>query len=78
MDTESENVNVADFLPASAVTTNKKSNKRAISEDVNQMQVDEVEGIEGTVKSNTPKTKKRKQNNTELRKIPVPPHRYVV
>lgn len=72
---DTDNVNVADFLPASAVTTNKKGVKRAINEEVSQMQVDEVVGIEGTVKSNTPKTKKRKQNNTELRKIPVPPHR---
>lgn len=75
MDTESDNVNVANFLPASA---NKKGIKRAISDEVGQMQVDEVEGIEGTVKTNTPKSKKRKQNNTELRKIPVPPHRYFV
>lgn len=75
MDTQNDNVNVADFLPASV---SKRGNKRHISEEGNQMQVDEVEGIEGTVQSTTPKTKKRKQNNTELRKIPVPPHRYVV
>lgn len=78
MDVDSVNINVAAFLPEGTVkkTAAKAGKKRAISEG-DAMQVDETSGIEGTAKgAAAPKTKRKKQNSLELRKIPVPSHRY--
>lgn len=71
MDT-TDNINVTDFLPPSS----SKAKKRAV-DDGGAMQVDEVQGIEGAIRTNAaPRSKKRRNNNIELRKIQVPPHRY--
>lgn len=75
MDESSENINANVFLPASTQNTNK-SKKRAISED-DKMIVDDDTGIEGSIKKNAPKTKRKKFSNSEYRKIPVPAHRFV-
>lgn len=81
MDIDTENINVNEFVPAtkqnkSSDVTHTKGKKRAISEG-EQMQVDEVSGIEGGAKKNTPKTKRKRHANLEVRKIPVPAHRFV-
>lgn len=71
---DTDNINVSDFLPPS---TSVKAKKRSAASNVDDgaMQVDEVQGIEGAVRTNAPRQKKRRNNNTELRKIQVPPHR---
>lgn len=79
MDTNDNDINIdANFLPATsaAKTSSAKGKKRAISEG-EQMVVDDATGIEGTVRQ-APRRKRKKQNSLELRKIPVPPHRFVV
>lgn len=74
-----DNINVASFLPpstaASKVKPSTKAKKRALSENVDDMQVDEATGIEGAIRTNVPKTKRKKHSSLELRKIPVPSHR---
>lgn len=76
MDTNENDVNIdaVTFLPATAQPS--KAKKRAISEG-ERMVVDDASGIEGTVRQ-APRRKRKKQNSLELRKIPVPPHRFVV
>lgn len=74
MDVDNPNINVAAFLPDTAPKA-AKGKKRAISEG-DRMQVDAATGIEATAKSAAPKTKRKKPSSTELRKIPVPSHRY--
>lgn len=87
MDTEevATNIDANAFLPSKVEHTsrnNKAGKKRTISstasgQDDQQMQVDEATGIEGGRKSNAPKNKRKKHTNAELRKIAVPPHRFV-
>lgn len=81
MDTDEVNLSADNFLPTASshnknkTTTNAaKGKKRTISDD-NEMQIDEVSGIEGKAKSATQKPKRKKPTNLELRKIPVPSHR---
>jgi len=82
MDVDTTNINADDFLPSKSSKKNQnKSKKRTISstmatEDNDKMQVDEVSGIEGKPKVTGPKSKRKKQVNIEIRKIPVPAHRY--
>lgn len=82
MDIDSANINTDEFLPSRPQKKNhNKGKKRTISsttagDDGEQMQVDDVSGIEGTRKSNVPKTKRKKQLTVEMRKVPVPSHRY--
>lgn len=82
MDTDNDNINVNQFVPAVAEVANpnksqSKGKKRAISEGDQIMQVDEISGIEGGSKKNVPKSKRKKHTNLELRKISVPSHRFV-
>lgn len=74
MASESVNISTNDFLPTKS--SKKAGQKRTISfGDGDQMQVDEATGIEGTRKTNAPKSKKKKTSNVDIRKIPVPTHR---
>lgn len=73
MDESTENINAEQFLPATNQNKNK-TKKRAISED-DKMIVDDETGIEGAVKKNVPKSKRKKFTNSEFRKIAVPAHR---
>jgi len=82
MEVETVNIDADEFRPAAAQKKNQnKGKKRTISSATNDndgdhMQVDDVSGIEGTVKSTAPKKKKKKQAVVEIRKVPVPTHRY--
>lgn len=82
MDTEEVNLSTENFLPSSPTSLNKKQNttntkgKKRTLTDNDEMQIDEVSGIEGKAKSATQKPKRKKQTSLELRKIPVPSHRY--
>lgn len=72
----SSNIDTDAFMPPNGRQQQKAGKKRSISTTVEeQMQVDEVSGIEGARKTNAPKTKRKKHTNAEIRKIPVPPHR---
>lgn len=76
MASETTNISTDDFLPAKS--SKKAGQKRTISVgNDDQMQIDEVTGIEGVRKTNAPKSKKKK-TNVEIRKIPVPSHRFVI
>lgn len=74
-----DNINVASFLPPAADAKRSAAStakKRAISEAADDgMQIDEATGIEGAVRTNAPKTKRKKHSSLELRKIQVPSHR---
>jgi len=74
MDKTSENINVDEFLPASIQNKNK-TKKRDFDED-DKMIVDNDTGIEGAIKKNAPKSKRKRFSNAEFRKIAVPAHRY--
>lgn len=82
MDTEkATNIDADAFMP-SKKSQLKAGKKRTISStasghgnDDEQMQVDEVTGIEGSRKSSAPKSKRKKHTSVELRKIAVPSHR---
>lgn len=79
MDVDSANINVAAFLPESktAPTKDAKKGKKRTIATGDHMQVDEATGIEGTAAGlAAPQQKRKKQNSLELRKIPVPSHRY--
>lgn len=73
MDEPNENINADEFLPT-AIQNKNKTKKRAISED-DKMIVDDDTGIEGAIKKNVPKSKRKKFSNSEFRKIAVPAHR---
>lgn len=76
MASETVNISTDDFLPQKS--SKKAGHKRTISfGDDDRMQIDDVTGIEGVRKTNAPKSKKKK-TNVEIRKIPVPSHRFVV
>lgn len=75
----STNIDTDAFLPPSGRQQPKAGKKRTVSTAGNgeeQMQIDETTGIEGARKTNAPKTKRKKHTNVEIRKIPVPPHRF--
>lgn len=82
MDTEiASNIDADVFMP-SKKSQSKAGKKRTISSTASghnnedqQMQIDEVTGIEGIRKSNAPKNKRKKHTSVELRKIAVPSHR---
>ncbi|XP_055389526.1 RNA-binding protein pno1 [Condylostylus longicornis] len=63
-----DDIKVDEFLPSKDC---KKILKRGAPEEMN---VDEISGIEGTKKSGVSDTKRRK--TSETRKISIPPHRY--
>lgn len=67
---ETENINADEFLPPKDV---KKAKKRSANGE--QMQVDEVSGVEGKGRG-APNQKKMRYANTDIRKISVPPNRY--
>lgn len=78
MEVETVNIDADEFRVPNAQKKNQnKGKKRTISRTANdeEMQIDDVSGIEGTVKSTAPKKKKKKQAGAEIRKIPVPTHR---
>lgn len=78
--TKTMNIDTDEFLP-SKTKQNKAGKKRTSSStmdiDEEQMQVDDTTGIEGGRKSTVVKTKRKKFTNAEVRKVPVPPHRFV-
>lgn len=78
--TKAANIDTDAFLPPAGRQQVKTGKKRTISTSSGavdeQMQVDEATGIEGARKTNGPKIKRKKQSATEIRKIPVPSHRY--
>lgn len=74
MNSEDVNINVEEFKAPKV--TKKAGQKRTISVGDDDMQVDEATGIEGSRKTHVPKLKRKKQN-ADIRKIPVPPHRFV-
>lgn len=69
-----DNIIVDNFLPPTNINIGKK---RAGTTDFEEMQVDEISGVEGNVNKGLPKTKKRKFTNLEIRKISVPRHRLI-
>lgn len=81
MEVETTDINTDDFLPSKSQKRNQnKGKKRTISSttannDDEQMQVDEISGIEGAAKTNLPKKKRKKTPAVELRKVAVPSHR---
>lgn len=82
MEVETTDINTDDFLPSKSQKRNQnKGKKRTISsttannDDAEQMQVDEISGIEGAAKTNMPKKKRKKQASVEVRKVAVPSHR---
>lgn len=77
MEIENIDINADEFLPAKDVRKTK-AKKRAMSEGGDSMQIDEATGIEGSTKRNFSSAKKSKKSNADCRKIPVPPHRFVV
>lgn len=76
---KSANIDTGVFLPPAGRQQLKVGKKRTISTSAGaeeQMQVDESTGIEGARKTNAPKTKRKKHTAVEIRKIPVPSHRF--
>lgn len=86
MDTDTTaNIDADEFLPSKPSKRSqqtKAGKKRTIStrtvdnDNDDQMQVDESTGIEGIRKTQAPKTKRKKHTNLEIRKVPVPSHRF--
>lgn len=78
---KSANIDTEAFLPPAGRQQTKTGKKRTISTSSGaieeQMQVDETTGIEGARKANAPKAKRKKHTAVEMRKIPVPSHRFV-
>lgn len=77
---KSANIDTDAFLPPSGRQQVKAGKKRTISTSAGaeeQMQVDETTGIEGVRKTQAPKAKRKKNTAIEIRKIPVPSHRFV-
>lgn len=77
---KSANIDTDAFLPPAGRQQVKAGKKRTISTSAGaeeQMQVDETTGIEGARKTNAPKAKRKKHTAVEMRKIPVPSHRFV-
>lgn len=79
----SANIDTDAFLPPAGRQQVKTGKKRTISTTSagameEQMQVDETTGIEGARKTNAPKAKRKKHTAVEIRKIPVPSHRFVL
>lgn len=77
---KSENIDTDVFLPAAGRQQAKAGKKRTISTSAGaeeQMQVDEATGIEGARKTHAPKNKRKKHTSVEIRKVPVPSHRFV-
>lgn len=77
---KSTNIDTDAFLPPAGRQQAKAGKKRTISTSAGaeeQMQVDETTGIEGARKTQAPKAKRKKPANVEIRKIPVPSHRFV-
>lgn len=77
---KSENIDTDAFLPPAGRKHVKIGKKRTISTSAgadDQMQVDESSGIEGARKTQAPKAKRKKHTSIEIRKIPVPSHRFV-
>ena len=77
---KSANIDTDAFLPPAGRQQAKAGKKRTISTSAGaeeQMQVDEASGIEGARKTQAPKAKRKKPANVEIRKIPVPSHRFV-
>ncbi|KAM3961388.1 RNA-binding protein pno1 [Aphomia sociella] len=77
---EVENVTTDDFLPAKKTVKLKNVKRRAVSESGESMEIEEHNNIQGTA-NNRSKTKKKKnvesnESNVNMRKIPVPAHRY--
>lgn len=77
----SANIDTDAFMPPAGRQQMKAGKKRTISTSSGvmeeQMQVDETTGIEGARKTNAPKAKRKKPTAIEVRKIPVPSHRFV-
>jgi len=76
---KSANIDTDAFLPPAGRQQVKAGKKRTISTSAGaeeQMQVDETTGIESARKTQAPKAKRKKPTNIEIRKIPVPSHRY--
>lgn len=77
------NIDTDAFLPPSGrqqIKSTKHTKKRTISTAKTgdeQMQIDESTGIEGTRKTQAPKNKRKKHTNVEIRKVPVPSHRFI-
>lgn len=74
------NIDTDSFLAPSGRQQTKAGKKRTISTSAGaeeQMQVDETTGIEGARKTNAPKAKRKKNTAIEIRKIPVPSHRFI-
>lgn len=77
---KSANIDADVFLPPTGRQAQKSGKKRTISTSngaEEQMQVDETTGIEGARKTNAPKAKRKRHTAIEVRKIPVPSHRFV-
>lgn len=77
---KSANIDTDTFLPPAGRQQAKTGKKRTISTSAGaeeQMQIDESTGIEGARKTQTPKAKRKKHTAIEVRKIPVPSHRFV-
>lgn len=78
---ETENINTEEFLPAKNPIKSKNVKKRVMSES-GDMEVEEHNGIEGKSKNRRPKAKRSKKNvepnesKINMRKVPVPAHRY--
>lgn len=77
MDIEDVNLSADSFLlsTSSAENKNNKGKKRTLTENDEQMQIDDISGIEGKPKTDAQKPKRKKQSSLELRKIAVPPYR---
>lgn len=79
---ETDNINVNDFLPAKNPIKLKNVKRRAVSESGDTMEVEEHNGIQGKAKHTRPRAKRSKKNaepnesKVNMRKIPVPAHRY--
>lgn len=73
------NIDTDAFLPPQGRQQSKSTKtgkKRTISSTGgDEMQVDEATGIEGTRKTNAPKSKRKKPAAVETRKVAVPSHR---
>lgn len=80
---KSMNIDTDEFVPAKSSKNkqNKAGKKRTLSStidiDEEQMQIDDATGIEGARKSAAVTTKRKKFTNAEIRKVAVPPHRFV-
>jgi len=80
MSTDTANISVDEFIPAKTIQRKRKgenaNNSTVSTGGDEEMQIDDASGIEGNRKSTAPKTKRKKHTNVEVRKIPVPSHRY--